>query len=53
MDTLTDVLDCNDGATMHVKQDASELVRQAVARAKQVNALPVHLDVPLVCKLSL
>lgn len=36
METLTNVLSCNDGATIQVKQDASEVVRQAVARAKQV-----------------
>ena len=36
MDTLTDVLDCNGGSTLKVKDDASNIVRQAVAKAKQV-----------------
>lgn len=36
MDTLTDVLDCNGGSTLRVNHDASNIVRQAVAKAKQV-----------------
>ena len=36
MDTLTEVLDCNAGQSMSVKDDASDIVRQAVARAKEV-----------------
>ena len=36
MDTLTNVLDCNGGSSMRVKDDASDIVRQAVAKAKQV-----------------
>lgn len=39
MDTLMDVLDCNGGKSMHVKDDASDIVRDAIARAKQVPAL--------------
>ena len=38
MDTLTDVLDCNGGSTLRVKDDASNIVRQAVAKAKQVQS---------------
>lgn len=36
MDTLTDVLDCNGGSLLRVKPDASGIVQQAVAKAKQV-----------------
>ncbi len=36
MDTLTDVLDCNGGSTLRVKDDATNIVRQAMAKAKQV-----------------
>lgn len=36
MDTLTNVLDCNGGSSLKVKDNASDIVRQAVAKAKQV-----------------
>lgn len=36
MDTLMEVLDCNGGQAMRVRADASAIVRDAVARAKQV-----------------
>lgn len=36
MDTLTNVLDCNGGHSLKVKDNASDIVRQAVAKAKQV-----------------